>query len=123
MTDIVTYTIKNWVLVISLSALVIFDFFIYSDGKVVEDFIAGGAVLLILIPFYLLGFLAAGDVKLLAVAAMYVGLHGFCQIAAMTVMASILIVLIIGSARHESLLKIKYPFAFALLLGAMPLWF
>lgn len=123
LTDIVTYKIKNWVLAISVSVLVIFDFFIYQDGNVEEDFITGGAVLFILIPFYLLGLLAAGDVKLLVLAAMYVGLQGFCQIAVMTVIASILIVIIIGKARHEALLKVKYPFAFALLLGAMPLWF
>ena len=123
MTDIVAYKIKNCVLVISVSALVIFDFFIYRDGSVGGDFAAGGAVLLILIPFYLLGLLAAGDVKLLVLAAMYAGLKGFCQIAVMTIIASILMVIIIGKARHEALLKVKYPFAFALLLGAMPLWF
>ncbi len=122
MTDIVTFKIKNIVLIASVISLLLLDCFIYSED-VVLDFVNAGVVFLTLFPCYLMGLLASGDVKLLMVTAMYAGLSVFCEITAASAAASVILAVMISAVRHEPLLKIEYPFAFALLLGAMPLWF
>ena len=123
MTDIVTFRIKNVILVLSAAALLFMDLLIYTDGDPLSDITSGAAVLLLLIPFYILGLLEAGDVKLLALTAMYAGLLSMCRIAAASTVVSLIIVSVMSISRHEKMIKIKYPFAFALLMGALPFWF
>lgn len=122
-TDIVTFRIKNIILVFSAASLLIMDLFIYADESPVSDLTDGTIVILILIPFYMLGLLGAGDVKLLALTAMYTGLLTMCRIAAASIVVSLIIISVIYLVRHENITKIKYPFAFALLMGALPFWF
>ena len=123
LTDIVTYRIKNLILIISATGLLLFDLFISTDSDPISDITAGGIVFLILFPFYLLGLLGAGDVKLLMLSTMYAGLSSMCPVAAASAIASLVIVLSISIVRHEKITKVRYPFAFALLIGAFPLWF
>ena len=123
LTDIVTYRIKNMILIISATWLLFFDLIISTDGDIVSDLTAGGIVFLILFPFYLLGLLGAGDVKLLILSAMYAGLSSMCLVAAASAIASLVIALSISIVRHEKITKVRYPFAFALLIGAFPFWF
>ena len=123
LTDIVTFRIKNLVLIISALGLLFFDLLISTTGEPLSDLTAGAVIFLILIPFYILGLLSAGDVKLLVVSAMYAGLSSICRITAASAAASLIIVLCIRCIRHESFIKIRYPFAFALLIGAFPFWF
>ena len=123
LTDIVTYRIKNMILIVSASGLLLSDLFISSGNDPASDIKAGAVIFCILFPFYLMGLLGSGDVKLLMLSAMYVGLYSFCCIAAGSVIASLLIVLCISFVRHEKIMQIKYPFAFALLMGAFPFWF
>ena len=123
LTDIVTYRIKNLVLIISATGLLFFDLFISTDSDPVSDITAGGIVFLILFPFYLLGILGAGDVKLLMLSTMYAGLSSMCLVAAASAIASLVIALSISVIRHKKITKVRYPFAFALFIGAFPLWF
>lgn len=123
LTDIVTFRIKNSVLIASATVLLLFDLVISPKGDPVSDLTAGGIVFFILIPFYLMGLLAAGDIKLLMLTAMYTGLSSFCRITATSVIVSICIVFLIGRVHREAIIKIQYPFAFALFLGAFPFLF
>ncbi|MBR1524150.1 MAG: hypothetical protein IJ641_06825 [Lachnospiraceae bacterium] len=104
------------VLILSAAGLLIFDFS-------VSDLVSAVSVFIIFIPFYLLGIVKAGDVKLLMLSSMYTGPAGLCSIAGATAAVSLIMVIFISRMNKESLLKTKYPFAFALLLGAFPLWF
>ncbi len=122
LTDIVTFRIRNVVLLISATGLLFFDIFIFPEGDPASDLKAGIIVFIILIPFYIAGILSAGDIKLLMLTAMYTGLSSLCHIAAASIIASLLIVISIGCFRHEPFIKIKFPFAFALFLGAFPFW-
>ncbi len=123
LTDIVTYRIKNLILIFSATGLLLFDLFISAEGNPVSEITAGGIVFLILFPFYAFGLLGAGDVKLLALTAMYVGLSSMCRITAASAVASLIIAISLSALRHEKITKIKFPFAFALLMGALPFWF
>lgn len=123
LTDIVTYRIRNSVLLVSAVMLLLYDHFISSEGDIPSDLISAGVVLIILIPFYMMGIVAAGDAKLLALCAMYVGPASFCMVTAASAAAAAVIVFIISTVRREPFIKTRYPFAFALLIGAFPLWF
>ncbi len=123
LTDIVTYRIRNSVLIVSAVTLLLFELLIPAEGSAVTCLLSAGAVLIILIPFYLLGLIAAGDVKLLALCSMYLGTTVLCSIIPGAIAASVLLAIIISHVRHEPIIKTRYPFAFALFLGAYPLWF
>ncbi|MBQ4482029.1 MAG: prepilin peptidase [Lachnospiraceae bacterium] len=123
LTDIVTYRIRNSVLVVSAVMLLLFELLISSEGSAAADLVSAGTVLVILFPFYLMGLIAAGDVKLLALSAMYLGTTALCSIVPGAIAASIVLAFIISVSRHEPIIKTRYPFAFALFLGAYPLWF
>ncbi len=122
MTDILTYRIKNIILFVSAAGLLISDL-LTSNSDLISDITAAGIVLLILYPFYMLGLLGSGDVKLLALTAMYTGLYSMCKIAAAGAAVSMVIALSLCTIRREKLIKIKYPFAFSLFMGAFPFWF
>ncbi len=123
LTDMASYRIKNQVLIFSAAWLLFFESFIYTNGDPVSDILSAGIVFLIFLPFYMLNLVKAGDVKLLMLLSMYTGLHGIYSIAGTTAAVSALIVVLISSVSHEHILKTRYPFAFALLLGALPLWY
>lgn len=123
LTDIVTFRIKNLVLVASATVLLLYDLVISPKGAPVSDLTAGGIIFIILIPFYFMGLLAAGDIKLLMLSAMYTGLSSICRITAASAIVSFCIVILIARIRHEAMIKIQYPFAFSLFLGAFPFWF
>ena len=122
LTDIVTYRIKNMILIISAAGLLLCDLFISEHGDPISDLTSGIVVFLILIPFYMAGFLGAGDVKLLILTAMYTGLPVMCRITAAAAAVSLVIAIMISLVRGTPLIKTKYPFAFALFLGAFPFW-
>ncbi len=123
LTDIVTYRIRNVVLLISAAGLIFCDSFLFSGGGIREDLVSMGIIILVLFPFYLTGILAAGDIKLLALSAMYTGLSGFCSLISGAVLASTGLALILSIAKRESPAKVRFPFAFALFLGTIPMWF
>ena len=123
LTDIVTFRIRNMILVVSAIGLLLFDLLISPGEDPVSDLTAGGVVFIILIPFYMMGLLAAGDVKLLMVSAMYAGLASMCRITAASAVISLGVAFFISRVRKESIVKTHYPFAFALFLGAFPFWF
>ena len=123
LTDMASYRIKNVILIFSAIGLLFFETLICTDGAPASDVLSAGIVFLIFIPFYLFGLVKAGDIKLLMLLSMYTGISGLYRIAGTTAAASTVIVIFIGTITHEPLLKIKYPFAFALFLGALPLWF
>lgn len=122
LTDMAVYRIKNTVLLLSSLALLLSDLLFSPEGSIREDLLSMGVVLLILFPIYLAGAIAAGDVKLLALTAMYTHLADFAPVAAGAAVASFILAVILSTVRHEPLSKTKYPFAFALLLGAIPFW-
>ena len=123
LTDMASYRIKNVILILSATGLLFFESFIFSDGDPVSGLLSAGSIFLIFIPFFMAGLVKAGDVKLIMLLSMYTGLSGIYRIAVTTVTASVLIVIFTSTVSHEPLLKTKYPFAFALFLGALPLWF
>ena len=123
LTDIVTYRIRNTVLIASAAAILLFDFTTGTISDPLSDLYRAIIVFIILIPFYAAGFLGAGDVKLIMVSAMYAGWESLIGILAGGVAASIGIVIMINRIKHEPVWKIKYPFAFALFIGALPVWF
>lgn len=123
LTDIVTYRIKNTVLLISAAALLLSDFFLYSKADIRKDLLSMGVVILMLFPVFLTGLLAAGDIKLLALSAMYTGLTGFSTLAAGAAAASFCLALIVSISNKAPLYKARFPFAFALFLGTIPMWF
>ena len=123
LTDMASYRIKNVILILSATGLLFFESFIFSDGDPVSGLLSAGSIFLIFIPFFMAGLVKAGDVKLIMLLSMYTGLSGIYRIAVTTVTASVLIVIFTSTVTHEPLLKTKYPFAFALFLGALPLWF
>jgi len=122
LTDIVTYRIKNTILLISAAGLLFCDSIHYTGIGIREDIASMCVIILILFPVYLTGLIAAGDIKLLALSAMYTGLPGFCTLAAGAVTASICLSFFIGLAKHKPLNEARFPFAFALFLGAIPIW-
>ena len=121
-TDIVTFRIKNPVLGISAIWLLFFELFISPDGDPGSDILSAAVVLIVFIPFYLLGAVRAGDIKLLSLTAMYTGIPVLCSLVLYSAAASVTIITAISTVRREPITKIKYPFAFALFLGALPLW-
>lgn len=123
LTDIVTYRIKNKVLLVSAAGLLLSDLFLCSKADIREDLVSMGVVILILFPAFLTGVLAAGDIKLLALSAMYMGLSGFVALAEGAAAASACLALIVSISKKEPLYKARFPFAFALFLGAIPMWF
>ena len=123
LTDIVTFRIKNLILIISAAGLLLCDLSGFSGGDTLTDLQAGLIIFLVLIPFYLSGLMSAGDIKLLMLSAMYAGLPSICMITAASIISSSAIVICMSFYRREPLTKIKFPFAFALLLGAFPFWF
>ncbi len=122
MTDIVSFRIKNQILAASAVFLLIHESCAGAERAQATPLISALVVFIILIPFYLIGFLGAGDVKLLMISAMYTGLTELCGILTVTVASSALIVSVISIVRKTPLSKTEYPFAFALFLGALPRW-
>jgi Flp pilus assembly protein protease CpaA len=121
-TDIAVYRIKNSILVLSS---ILFLSVSFRSGQTLDlPYMLGPPVIVFafLFPFFLLHIIKAGDIKLLMVSALYLGLSGLIDILLYTAAASAALIMICMKVRHTSLLETRFPFAFALFLGAYPIW-
>ena len=121
-TDIAVYRIKNSIL--ALSVILFLSIRCISGQTFDLPCILGPPVIVftVLFPFFLLHIIKAGDIKLLMVSALYLGLSGLINILLYTAAASAALIIIYMKVRHTSLLETRFPFAFALFLGAYPIW-
>ena len=115
LTDIAFFRIKNFILLGSALLLLLCDRSLSSLPR-------AGLIFLFFIPFYLLGRAKAGDIKLLMLTAMYAGFEAMVPLFLLTVLSSVMLLLIISRIRKTPPADTGYPFAFAMFLGALPLW-
>ena len=122
MTDIAEYRIKNSILLSSASLYLICRSFFGRPLSMPLMLGPPAVVFALLFPLFCLHLIKAGDIKLLMVTSLYLGLSGLKAILLYTVPASVILILYCMKSQHTSLSKTRFPFAFALFLGAYPLW-
>ncbi|MCR5746744.1 MAG: hypothetical protein K6G03_03465 [Lachnospiraceae bacterium] len=122
MTDIVSFKIKNITLLISLAGLMIFRLLHYDLQGILSSIIAAFLIFAVLYPFFVIGIIRAGDIKLIMITAMYLSFTDFISVAVSTVISSVILIVICIKGYGSSKSSIRFPFAFALMLGAYPYW-
>ena len=99
-TDIVSYKIPNWLVLALLFLFVATAFAGMPRDAWQSHLIAGGGTLVVLAAFYALGWMGAGDAKLLAVMALWAGLAGLLALLFYVSLIALGGMLIILALRH-----------------------
>lgn len=113
MTDIVTYRIKNVFLALPLGILLICD----PSSQNLRDMLL---IFILFIPFYCLGMVKAGDIKLLMAATAFIGTASLIETAVYTVLISVISIMALSIRNKTPVLQTKIPFAFSFFMGSFP---
>ncbi|MBO6146476.1 MAG: prepilin peptidase [Lachnospiraceae bacterium] len=122
LTDIVSSRIKNCILFASACGLAISLIMTHTASELISSLTSAVLIFAVFFPFFALGCIKAGDIKLMMVAAMYLRIGGLIHIAVPTLAASLILFLLCMKAYGTSVKATRFPFAFALFLGTYPYW-
>lgn len=122
LTDIVSSKIKNCILFASACGLALQLIMTRAVLDLLPSLTSAAFIFAVFFPFFALGCIKAGDIKLMMLAAMYLGTEGLIYIAVPTLAACIILFLLCMKTTGTSVKATRFPFAFALFLGAYPYW-
>ncbi len=123
LTDIVSSKIKNFILIASACGLALHLIMTHAVPDMIPSLTSAAFIFAVFFPFFALGCIKAGDIKLMMVAAMYLRADGLIYIAVPTFAASLILFLLCMKTAGTSVRATRFPFAFALFLGAYPYWY